>query len=177
MQPGSGRGLRSLGASTWPSPSSSIPFEHSLVELGPGSGPGRGPGRTPPGLEIPPPLAGAAPRPSRSRIAGAPAGKGLPHSRAAAAAPTARRSAAEMPAGWSGFESSAARLLHAAAGAPPPLASADPLDLPLHLHRHDPGGGDATPPHDGDRQPRRYGRSVGRRIGKVPSPGERQLRH
>ena len=63
---------------------------------------------------MPPLVGGAAPRPRRSSTA---CEKGFPHARAAVAAPSARRSAAARPAPWSGFDSSAERVLHAPADA------------------------------------------------------------
>ena len=122
MQPGSGRSLRSLGASTWPSPSSSIPFEHWFVEPPPPPAPGAG--RPPPGV-----------RGRRSRAARAeaePVEQRLRERLAARARgdrrPERPQVAAASPPAAAASTAAPRRLLHAARGAPPIFS---PRTLPL----------------------------------------------
>ena len=108
-----------------------MPFAHSLVVPPPDGG-----GECcwpPPGFSDPP--VGAVPIPSLASTPGAPPGSAFPHSRAAAAAPTVRRSPAASPPERSGLPSSEPRLLHAARGAASPLSAAAKRFSPFALPR------------------------------------------
>ena len=130
MQPGSGRSLRSLGASTWPSPSSSIPFEHWFVEPPPPPPP---PGRAPAAeaWRCRRSRPARAPRPSRS--SSRPARTACRTRAAAVAAPSARRSPLARPAALERLRQQRARGSCSGAGR---AADLQPAHLALDRQRH-----------------------------------------